>query len=737
MITFRILHSRLTASTFLATALAATSFVPGATAEDAKGDVTLLETLIVTARKREEDLRKVPMSVHVETAQDLEQSRAIDGQAVMKNVAGASLGTFGDRSNGFVVLRGVAPILSPLSADDSSVLTFIDGAPLPLGASFSSSYIDVERVEIIKGPQNTLFGRNTSGGAVNLIPVEPSHEFEGSAGGEVGTDGLYRAETMLNGSIIPGVLAGRIALRRSAANGYIGNVAGKALGAEGSWVGRASLNFTPSPATRWLVTLQGEDTDITPTTYIAIRPGQPKLAAQNHTVDDTQTALISSRFEHDFETVTFTSQTSFSTLNGRNTYNYPDAFIASQFSGLPPADFLNPATNFIDWKKRESRFTQEFRLSSAADAPFAWVTGVALYQDKAHRDRTSEMWYFGPSATGLMTYNQRTSGQAAFGEVTYPVLERLKLSVGARATREAKTFSSDFSSNGQNGAVPAFSERDKRSYGFVTGRAALSYEWSDDLMTYASIARGYKSGGYGFTNSLMWAGVPRNPYGSSSVLSYEIGGRGTFFGNRLQINTAAFLNDMKKEQVTLWDYTNFTGDNYNLDARSAGFELDGQFKVSGNWAFAGGLAYTFSELVNVPATAAQLQQGLASGNWLPTVPRWTARAAVNYNAAMSDFGLGDWLGESRFKAQLAYNYIGTRYTDASNFGKLDPVHLLSARLGVDWGNGEAYLFGENLLDKEYMTVKDRFGTDPASGSPVFGVSYARGATLGAGVKLRF
>lgn len=734
---FRLLRTRLIASTILAGATAVVPAVPGAVAEEAKGGVTLLETLIVTARKREEDLRKVPMSVHVETAGALAESRAIDGQSVMKNVAGASLGTFGDRSNGFVVLRGVAPILSPLSADDSSVLTFIDGAPLPLGASFSSSYIDLERVEILKGPQNTLFGRNTSGGAINLIPVEPTHEFEGSAGGEIGTDGLYRAETMLNGSIIPGVLAGRIALRRAAANGYINNIAGKELGAEGSWVGRASLNFTPSPSTRWLVTLQGEDTDITPTTYIALRPGEPKLAAQNHTVDDIQTSLISSRFEHDFETMTFTSHTSFSTLNGRNTYNYPDAFIASQFSGLPPADFLNPATNFIDWKKRESRLTQEFRLSSAPDAPFAWVAGVALYQDKAHRDRTSEMWYFGPSATGLMTYNQRTTGQAVFGEVTYPVLDRLKLSVGARATRESKSFSSDFSSNGQNGAVASFSERDKRNYGFVTGRAALSYEWSDALMTYASIARGYKSGGFSFTNSLMWAGVPRNPYGSSSVLSYEIGARTTFLDNRLEINTAAFLNDMKKEQMTLWNYNTFAGENYNVDARSAGFELDGKYSLTGNWALAGGLAYTFSELVDVPAGAAQLQQGLASGNWLPTVPRWSARAAVNYDAAMSDLGLGDWMGESRLKAQLAYNYIGTRYTDASNFGKLDPVHLVSARVGVDWGSGEAYLFGENLLDKQYMNVKDRFGTDPTSGSPVFGVSYARGATLGAGVKLRF
>ena len=155
-----------------------------------------------------------------------------------------------------------------------------------------------------------------------------------------------------------------------------------------------------------------------------------------------------------------------------------------------------------------------------------------------------------------------------------------------------------------------------------------------------------------------------------------------------------------------------------------------------NWTLSAGLAHTHSELRNVSAEAAAAQPGLRDGNKLPTGPDWTARTALEYRAKGGEVGLTGALADTTFSARLAYNYIGTRFTDASNFVKLPVAHIVSARAGLDWGGGEAYLFGDNLLDKEYMTIKDRFGTDPA-GNPVFGVSYARGATVGAGASIRF
>lgn len=151
---------------------------------------------------------------------------------------------------------------------------------------------------------------------------------------------------------------------------------------------------------------------------------------------------FSSRLEYDFDDMTVTAQTSYARLNDQNDYNFPDARIASDFSGLPPEQFLDPATNFIDWRKRDSRLTQEFRLGSLPGADIGWLAGVVFYQDRARRDRTSEMWYFGPSASGSTDYDLKTTGQALFGEATIPLNERLQLTVGARATREDKDFHS-------------------------------------------------------------------------------------------------------------------------------------------------------------------------------------------------------------------------------------------------------------------------------------------------------
>lgn len=691
---------------------------------------TVLESITVTARKREENIDDIPASVHVETGHDLERKRMLDGAAALRDVAGASIATFGDRSNGFVVLRGVAPILTPLSPDDSSVLTFVDGAPMPIGASFSP-YLDLERMEVMKGPQNTLFGRNTSGGAINLVPLKPSHESEASVRGETGTDGIFRTEAIVNGPLLPETLAGRLAIRRSGADGYINNIAGRDLGQERTWAARGSLLFTPSSRVRWLLSAQGESTDGTGTRYIAYRPGEAKTAMQNKTVDDIRMSAFNSLLTADFDAMTFTAQTSYARLNNRDEYNFPDAMLASDFSSLPPALFLDPATNFNDQRKRDSRLTQEFRLGSRTDADIGWLAGVVFYQDRARRDKVSEMWYYGPSASGVIDYDLKTTGQALFGEATAPLHERLQLTVGARAAHEAKEFDSTYRSNGAAGAVPYFHEADSRRYRFLTGRVALSRRWTDDLTTYASVSRGYKSGGFGQNGSGMWQGIARSPYGSSTIMSYELGVRSHWLDDALTLDGALFFNDMRKEQAQLWDSRNNIGYIRNLDAHTAGLELDARYRVSGNWRMAAGLACTYSSLRNVSAQTAALMKGLRSGNRLPTTPLWTAKAALEYRAPGRDLGFSGWLAEQRVNAMLTYNYVGSRYTDAENSGGLAPVHLVAARLGIDWGDGEIYLFGDNLLNKEYMTIRQEFG------QPVYGVSYARGATLGVGMVLHF
>lgn len=699
-----------------------------------------LDEITITARKRPERVWDIPFSVDVQAQKQLDEKRVTDTSSALRDVGGAGIATFGDKSNSFVIIRGVAPILTPLSPDDSSVLTFVDGAPLSIGAS-NSSYLDLQRVEVLKGPQSTLFGRNTTGGAINLIPAEPTFAPEGYLRTEYGTDNLHRVEGVVSGPIVPGKVASRFAFRRSGQDGFIDNVFGPTLGAESSWSGRASLLFTPTDRIRWTLSANMEDSRTTPQYYLL--SSGPRLAGQTHAIDDRKMGNFISKFEYSFDSFTFTSQTSYATFNNRNEYQYGDAFLLSAVNALygvmlPPEFYANPAMNYNVWDRKESRFTQEVRLTSAADSPIGWLMGAAYYEDKANAFNSSDQFglVFGSArVSGDKTYKLDTTGKAVFGEATIPVFEKLKWSIGARLAHERKQFEGQYFGGAFTavGAVPFLSESGTQNYNFWTGRTGLTYEWTEQFMSFASVSRGYKTGGFGMFNTQAYLGIPREPYGSATVMTYEVGGRLSLLNNRMKINGALFFNDIEDEQILSYDPLSFAAVSLNIDTRSKGFEIDAVYQLTDHWDIVVGLAFTDADLRNVSAMVAATQPGIKDGNRLPNVPEWTAKAALGYRAPASEWGFGGPLTDSEIVGRLRYNYIGERYTDAGNFGLLEPVHLVSARLGVDWGRGEAYVFGENLLDQKYMTINQYFSLPPT----VFGASYARGAIVGVGASVRF
>jgi iron complex outermembrane receptor protein len=736
MTTFNKRVSALLSTTVLTSILVGSASAP---AVSQSADVQL-EEITVTARKRPERVWDIPFSVDVQAQPQLDEKRVTDAPSALRDVSGAGITTFGDKSNSFIIMRGVAPILTPLSPDDSSVLTFVDGAPLPMGAS-NSSYLDLQRVEVMKGPQSTLFGRNTSGGAINLIPALPTFTPEGYLRGEYGTGNFHRVEGVVSGPIIPGKLAGRIALRRNGADGYIDNVFGPTLGGEGIWTGRASLLFTPTDRTTWTVSASHEDSRNTPVYYQLAGLG---YAGQFRPLDNSKINNFTSKFEHSFDSFTFTSQTSYATFKNKNEYQYGDAFLLSAAYAtfglvLPPSFYADPAQNFNVWNRNESRFTQEFRVTSQPNAPISWLLGAVYYEDKADYFNSADQFGLvtgSPLSSGTRTYKLDTKGQALFGEATFPVFERLKWSIGARGAHESKSFEGQYFGGPFTavGALPYFYEEGSRSYSFWTGRTGLTYEWSSQFMSFANVSRGYKTGGFGVYNTGAPLGVAREPYGSATVMTYEVGSRASLLDNRLRINAAFFFNDVKDEQILA--YAPQLGNavlSLNVDTQSKGFEADATFQITPHWEVSGGFAYTNAKMLNVAAQVIALQPGIQDGNRLPNVPEWTAKAALGYRAPASSWGLGGALADSNIVGRVGYNYIGSRYTDAANFGGLEPVHLVSARLGIDWGRGEAYIFGENLLDQKYMTLNQPFTFPPT----VFGVSYARGAVVGVGTSVRF
>lgn len=695
-----------------------------------------IEEITVTARKRSEKLRDVPFSVEAQTRRQLEEKGVTDGPSALRDVAGAAAPSFGDRSSSFLTMRGVGPILFPLSPDDSSVLTFVDGAPLGISSSYGA-YLDLQRVEVMKGPQSVLFGRNTTGGAINLIPVLPSHVTEGYAKAEYGTANTRKLEGAFGGSLIEDKLAGRFAFRINGVDGHIKNDFGKKLGSEDGYVARGSLLFTPNERTKWLVTLAGEKVNGVPAYYVLKGDSAPILAGQNLYRDNSESLNVSSKFEHALDAFNFTSLTALHNRRAHFEYN-ADFYLMQRVTGMPLPLLSNPNTNYFRRQIDDSRFTQEFRLASKDGERIPWLLGAAYYRDQGRWDSSRNVFLYGPFAAGRDTYNLTTHGKALFGEVTYPIIDKLKFSLGGRYTHENKSFVGDYFTDGTPGTVPYFRETGKKDYSFWTGRAALSYDWNPNLITYGSIARGYKSGGYGSFNQLMGLGVARKPYDSSNSITYEVGARTNFLDNRLKVNASLFFNDLKKEQILGWDAATFNTLALNVDARTYGGEIDAAYKLNSHWEVGAGAAYTFSEMRNVSAALAAVQPGMKSGNQLPLVPEWTGRAAISYRAALSELGMGgSAIGNANLVGRVSYNFTGFRFGEAANVAKLDPMHIVSARLGLEWERGEAYIFGDNLLNKRNTVFAQPYGTSVVTGNTVYGATYSRGLVAGIGATLRY
>ena len=196
-----------------------------------------------------------------------------------------------------------------------------------------------------------------------------------------------------------------------------------------------------------------------------------------------------------------------------------------------------------------------------------------------------------------------------------------------------------------------------------------------------------------------------------------------------------FLNDISDEQIINWDGPTLAAVVSNVDARTYGFEVNASYDVSDNWSISGAAAFTQTEVLDVPGELAALRPDLVRGNWLPNVPRWTLSTSVNYSTPVSDIIADGLLSDAVLFSNVHYNYIGERFPDPENNISLDPVHLLAARVGINWRNAEAYVFGENLLNEEYEVTNQFFGPNATTGRPVYAASYARGAVVGIGLRL--
>ncbi len=475
----------------------AADYQPAASAE-----VIELAPLMVSARLNEESAKDIPFGLSVINGQTLEARRLRTLEDALRTTPGVDVNSWGGANDANVRIRGVGS-LNQMSMDDGSVVLNVDGVPMSV-RNAAMATLDVEQVEVLKGPQGTLFGRNSEAGAINVTTRKPTREREGYVRGEIGNQGQFMTEGAVGGPLTESV-AGRIAVRRSGFDNWVdAQQDGDPLTKPRDLALRGSLLWDNDQGTTGLLTAERQRADH----YAGLemlRPfgNRPSLDYTPGTFDDNQKTNERYSFElnHDLAQSRITSISAYTStdLNAVKGYdrNITEALYGSPFEYL------------IEDSAKERVWSQDLRLGSLADADVFWVTGINLSRSERRFDSDD----FTSGAQQRRDFS--TNSYALYGEMTYPIAEDWKLTTGLRHSWDRKTYGADYSSGGTT-----VGDERRLQDNYSTGRVALSYALTAQTNLYAVLSRGYKSAGF---NDYATSVKDSEPYKAAKVNSAEVG----------------------------------------------------------------------------------------------------------------------------------------------------------------------------------------------------------------------
>lgn len=713
------------ASVAVLAAITGTGAPLAARAEGPEEEITL-DTITVTATKRDERVQEVPAAVSVIGQEELKLVSPIRSNAdIARSTPNFNYVDYGAQYSNVGIIRGVGSF-SPLSAEDTSVVFNVDEIPRSAYA-MPIPLLDMSQVEVLRGPQGTLYGRSSQAGAVNFVTNAPTFDREFSLRGEVGTNGYGLGELIANGALIDNLVAGRLAIQYNTKSGDVPNVVtGGEEGAFELGAGRGTLLWTPDTNTKATVSLNYAKSDDNSSRFVLFGENYPLSGTNPENTFDRKSYGANLRFEHAFDSFRFIAVSSVQQDDLEESMDLTDGLVFSAAIGLPATYFNKAGTDLVFFGMQDRTYLQEFRLASLESAPVSWTAGLNYYRSEFTSEQQGGTSWSVPSYaiySGTQNNQQTTNSYAAFAETTVPVIGALKATLGLRATHQTNDIVYRFVGNGSAGTVPSFFQSAAITNDFLTGRAALSYDWSTTMMTYASIGRGAVPGGMPWTSTGAALGKDMPAYPMSTSWTYEAGFKSQLLDQRWTLNGAVFFNDVKNGHLLVVDSA-FNFSTAALDYDSYGAELETRFILSPGLTLMGGLGYTHATLKDVPLDS---PTGAQSGNLVPNVPDWTANAGVEYRTAATDLGLDQ--GEVFASAQ--YQYVGSRAADVQNRFTLASYGLVNGRLGWDRGAGSIYAFAYNLFDERYQTVGAYYGTDALTVRP------GNGRIVGLGSRVRF
>lgn len=671
------------------------------TSAEVASEGTQLQDIVVTAQKRAQNLQVVPISVAAISGAALE-TRGIEA---VTDLGTSVSGLVFQRINGIVLpfLRGVGNT-GNAAGNEASVATYVDGVYYPRPISSFFDLKNVERVEVLKGPQGTLFGRNSTGGVINIITRDPSHEPALSASVSYGRFNSVQGDAYITGGLTD-TLAIDLSVSAKTGDGFGRNIAtGARYGYEDSVLVRSKLLWTPSSATK--ISLTGFYSGSKQSSQRASFPGYPSKSFLTGTLlrpetisfyDGTDDSNSRNIFKVYGGTLRIEQDLSFAKLTSISAYTHSDENSIYDVDFLPQNDAVAQGIGPV------KVFTQEVQLSNGPGSPFDWIVGAYYYNNKT---AYTSLTFKGPlfAFTGgdfNSPAQQKIDSIAGFAQATVELLPKLKLTGGIRYTHDDLKGSGQFQLLGPPATPLATLVPDGHdTIGKFTFKAALDYQFTADVLGYASFSRGYKSGNF---NLLTYgSNTPTKP---ETIDAYEVGIKSELFDRRVRLNGAAFYYKIANPQVALIKgQTIFFSNAGGSDVKGA--EIDAEFAIARGFTTRAGATYLdskYTDYLGAPASIPDPVNGgsipiaggiNAKGNRTPLAAKFTFNVGGDYTIETSagDFTLtADWYHNSGY------------FFEPDNLLRQSSYELVNAQLR--WKINKNYglrVFGRNLVDERII-----------------------------------
>lgn len=666
-----------------------------AQAQNADTGVSALEEIIVSAERRSESVQSVPIAI---TALDsdaldslqiteLQNLKVITPNVVIEDVPGIS-------SSVKLTLRGVGTD-NPVFSSDSGVGLYVDDVFIARALAANLELVDIDRVEVLRGPQGTLYGRNSSAGALKIQTANPVLD-ENILLGQIGfgNEGQQEVKGALNAPIIEGKLAARIAMFSSSHDNLQRNLLdGSGSNDKNVHGGRVKLLWDAAPNLNVLLSADFVRERALPNTGVSFRDEDYDFDGVTDYVYDGSLYTYESRLSDIFQDADNMG------VMGRVEWDISDKLTLTSISGYRDlevsvrAEVDGLAVSRFEPHQRldNSQFSQEFNLSGTHDR-INWISGVYYFEEE--NDFLWDLTVFGNNGApqSFQLFNQETEAYAAYGQMTYDLTDRVSLAGGVRYTKETKDFDADgFIKTGPQAirggtpsGSPAFSFSDDLSFNHTSYRLAADFAVSDDALLYASYSTGYRSGGFnGGARSL--AEVSALPFDEETVDTAEIGLKSTWIDGRVRVNAAYFMSDFENlQEASLRASDGFSTD--TDDAEISGVEIEASAHIIDGFIIGAQMGTLDSELDS-------------TGNRVKNTPELSYTLSASYEREVSSGGT--------FFASGSWSYEDSYFTNVDNQAEVViPEHdNLDLKIGYRFPNDrwEVELAAKNVLEEEYPT----------------------------------